>query len=327
MTPIPHVKVAAAVLMSEDRRRFMLACRPEGKVYAGYWEFPGGKIEAGESVRQALTRELREELGIEVIEASPWLCRDFEYPHAHVRIHFWRVTAWKGEIGVSAPIEHSAICWLNTTSPCTLAPLLPANLPILKALILPDRMAITYAEQNGAQAELERLGKALQQGLRLIQVRDRALSKAQRQGFARTLLEKAAAHRGMVILSEDGDGASSELARLIGAHGIHLTRHALANSKERPDFPWVGASCHNETELAQAWALELDYALLGPVLPTPSHPEHPGLGWEAFARLLEHTRLPVFALGGQSANTLKTAQNLGAHGIAGISGIGSPQTP
>jgi 8-oxo-dGTP diphosphatase len=323
MTSVPHVEVVAAVLMSADEQRFMLACRPEGKVYAGYWEFPGGKIEAGELARQALARELREELGIEVVEANPWLRRDFEYPHAHVRIQFWRVTAWRGEIGVSAPFEHSAICWLSVDGPCRLAPLLPANLPILKALALPTRMAITHAEQNGVRAELERLEKALRQGIRLIQIRDRKLPKASRHAFTRALLEQAAACQGMIVLSENGDGASSELARLTGAHGIHLTSRALAKSRERPNFPWVGASCHNEAELAQAWALELDYALLGPVLPTSSHPEHPGLGWTAFARLLESTPLPVFALGGQNADTLKTAQSLGAHGIAGISGVGS----
>ncbi|MDR3055334.1 MAG: Nudix family hydrolase [Zoogloeaceae bacterium] len=317
---IPDVEVVAAVLMSGDEQHFVLACRPEGKAYAGYWEFPGGKIEAGETPREALARELREELGIRVTEASPWLVRDFDYPHARVHIRFWRVTAWEGEIGVSAPLEHSAVCWLNTDGPCKLAPMLPANLPILKALALPTRMGITQASKNGVRAELERLEKALEQGLRCVQIREHDLPDAKRQGFVRSVMALATPKNAFVVLNEDGSGRASELARLIGAHGIHLTSKALTQSVKRPNYPWVGASCHDAAELAQASALELDYALLGPVLPTPSHPEHPGLGWEAFAGLLENARLPVFAIGGQDASTLKTAQSFGAHGVAGVRG-------
>lgn len=99
------VEVAAAVMLRGQGREFLLAQRPEGKVYAGYWEFPGGKVEPGETVRQALIRELQEELGITVSECSPWLTRQFTYPHATVRLNFWRVTAWSGEIGITAPLN------------------------------------------------------------------------------------------------------------------------------------------------------------------------------------------------------------------------------
>ena len=89
----PIVEVAAAVMLRDEGRSFLLAQRPPGKVYAGYWEFPGGKLEAGESVREALIRELHEELGITVTECAPWLTRQFTYPHATVRLNFWRATA------------------------------------------------------------------------------------------------------------------------------------------------------------------------------------------------------------------------------------------
>jgi 8-oxo-dGTP diphosphatase len=317
---IPHVEVVAAVLMSRDGQHFVLACRPEGKVYAGYWEFPGGKIEAGETPLQALTRELQEELGIHVTEANPWIVRDFDYPHAKVHIRFWRVTAWEGEIGVSAPLEHSAVCWLNTDGPCKLAPMLPANLSVLKALVLPTRMGITQAATHGIRAELERLERALRQGLRLIQIREHNLPKEKQQGFVRAVMELATPYNALVVLNEDGSGTSSELARLIGTHGVHLTSKALKQCEKRPNYPWVGASCHDAAELAQAATLGLDYALLGTVLPTPSHPEYPGMGWDAFAGLLEIVKLPVFAIGGQDANTLKTAQGFGAHGVAAVRG-------
>ncbi|MDR0673236.1 MAG: Nudix family hydrolase [Zoogloeaceae bacterium] len=314
------VEVAAAVLLREDPDRFLLARRPEGKVYAGYWEFPGGKIEAGETPLDALARELQEELGIRLETAHPWLCRDFVYPHAQVRLHFWRVTKWRGEIGGDAPIEHSAIHWQTMDAPCKRAPLLPANLPILKALSLPVRMTITQAETRGVPAELARLEEAQWQGLRLIQVRDRNLSPARRQEFLRAVLTMARAHGSLVLVNEQGDGASAEFARLSGAHGLHLTARALARTTTRPDFPWVGASCHNTAELARSARLQLDYALLGPVLPTPSHPAALTLGWRRFAQWIAQTPIPVFALGGQSAQTLDIAQTHGAHGIAGIRG-------
>ncbi|MDR0736222.1 MAG: Nudix family hydrolase [Zoogloeaceae bacterium] len=316
----PPVEVAAAVLLRDNPDRFLLACRPEGKVYAGYWEFPGGKIEAGETPLAALTRELQEEMGIALETASPWLCRDFVYPHARVRLHFWRVTKWQGETDGDMPIEHSAIHWQTMDAPCKLAPLLPANLPILKALRLPVRMCITQAQTRGIAAELARLENAQQQGLRLIQVRDRTLLPAQRQGFLRAVMATARAHGSWVLVNEDGDGASAELARLSGAHGVHLTARALARAAARADFPWVGASCHNAAELARAASLQLDYALLGPVLPTPSHPGMPALGWRRFAQRIARTPIPVFALGGQSAQTLGIAQTHGAHGVAGIRG-------
>ena len=113
------VEVAAAVMLRAEGREFLLAQRPEGKVYAGYWEFPGGKLETGETVRQALIRELQEELGITVTACSPWLTRVFTYPHATVRLNFWRVTAWEGEIGITAPLEHSAFDWLPIGQPAT----------------------------------------------------------------------------------------------------------------------------------------------------------------------------------------------------------------
>ena len=91
------VRVAAAVLLRADGA-VLLAQRPAGKAYAGYWEFPGGKFEPGETPRQALDRELREELGIVVRRASPWFIQEFVYPHAHVELNFFRVHAWNGEL-------------------------------------------------------------------------------------------------------------------------------------------------------------------------------------------------------------------------------------
>lgn len=119
------VDVAVGVLIDE-RGRFLLTSRPAGKVYAGWWEFPGGKLERGESVIAALTRELHEELGIDVAEARPWHVTRIDYAHARVRLHFCKVLAWRGELEMR---ERQAMAW--QTLPVTVAPVLPGTLPVL----------------------------------------------------------------------------------------------------------------------------------------------------------------------------------------------------
>ena len=305
------IEVAAAVILRADDSEFLLAQRPAGKVYAGYWEFPGGKVEAGETVRAALLRELREELGISVSACSPWLTRVFTYPHATVRLNFWRVTAWAGEIGISAPLEHDAVDWQKCGKSTSVTPILPANAPILKALALPATMAITMGESEGVERQLERLEEALDTGLRLIQVRDKGWPFAQRLWFAEAVRRISGQRGALVLINDDED-----IARRIGADGLHLSAAGLAACLQRPDFAWVGASCHGADELRRAAELGLDYALLGPVLPTPTHPAATGLGWAEFARLIAGTPLPVFALGGMRSGMLAVAQEHGAHGIA-----------
>ncbi|MGE5493216.1 MAG: Nudix family hydrolase [Actinomycetota bacterium] len=309
------VEVAAAVILRDNGEEFLLAQRPVGKVYAGYWEFPGGKVEPGETVRDALVRELQEELGITATAATPWLTRQFTYPHATVRLNFWRVTAWEGEIGITAPLEHSAVEWMRCDESATVTPILPANDPILKALSLPTIMAITNMEENGEDAELSRLEGAVGKGLRLFQIRDKGLPGAERAWFAQAAAEMVRNSGALVLVNDD-----PVLAHRIHASGVHLSAAASRYRQTRPDASevgnWVGASCHNEAELKHANDLGLDYALLGPVLPTLTHPGMEHLGWENFARLVAGSAIPVFALGGMTMDMLETAQAHGAHGIA-----------
>ena len=120
-----RIAVVAAVLQQADGR-FLLAQRPQGKVYAGYWEFPGGKVEPGESVAQALARELHEELGITVSVATPWKVEMVDYPHALVRLHVYKVTAWTGELQMK---EQQSAQWQFL--PVTVSPVLPGTVPVL----------------------------------------------------------------------------------------------------------------------------------------------------------------------------------------------------
>jgi 8-oxo-dGTP diphosphatase len=124
--PRKAVDVAVGVLI-DAAGRFLLTSRPPGKVYAGYWEFPGGKVEAGETVEQALKRELVEEIGIHIGPAQPWQVEVFDYPHALVRLHFCKVFAWSGEFEMR---EGQSMAW--QTLPVQVAPVLPGTLPVLR---------------------------------------------------------------------------------------------------------------------------------------------------------------------------------------------------
>ena len=120
------IDVAVGVLIDADGR-FLLTSRPAGKVYAGYWEFPGGKVEAGETIEQALQRELHEELGITIGAAHPWQQEIVDYPHALVRLHFCKVFDWQGDFEMR---EGQAMAWQSL--PVQVAPVLPGTLPVLR---------------------------------------------------------------------------------------------------------------------------------------------------------------------------------------------------
>jgi 8-oxo-dGTP diphosphatase len=291
------VEVAAAVIERPDGS-FLLAQRPAGKVYAGWWEFPGGKVEAGEPAARALARELREELGIEVRTAYPWLTRTHAYEHATVRLNFFRVVAWSGE---PHGRERQAFLWQQLGAP-TAEPMLPANAPVLAALALPLEYAITDAENRGGEAMLSRIRARLQDGLKMIQVRDRQLPE--REAFLRSVVRLAEPFGAKVLVN----GVS------------HLTSAQLMALDARPREELVAASCHTRAELEQAMRLALDFAVLGPVKPTASHPGEPTLGWEGFAALARGASLPVYAIGGMRHDDLPMARQHGAHGIAMITG-------
>jgi 8-oxo-dGTP diphosphatase len=305
-----RIAVVAAVLQQADGR-FLLAQRPQGKAYAGYWEFPGGKIEDGESPEAALSRELHEELGIEVAAAYPWLIREFDYPHADVRLHFFRVRGWRGEVHGR---ESQAFAWQRLEA-VDVAPLLPANGPIMRALGVPETYGITGFAAAEYPAALERIDRALSNGLRLIQVRGRGWPPGLFARYTAEVVALAHACGARVLVNAD-----IELARDSGADGVHLTAVQLQGITQRPDFPLVGASCHDSTELRRAAAAGADFAVLGPVLPTPTHPDALPLGWAGFRHLVADTRIPVLALGGMRPEHREQALASGAHGLAMLRG-------
>ena len=310
MTQTTITEVVAAVLTQPDGR-VLLAQRPPGKVYAGYWEFPGGKVEPGEALEAALARELHEELGIVVSHSCRWITRVFEYPHATVRLNFFRVFEWQG---VPHPHEGQVFSWQQPDA-VEVTPLLPANFPILKALSLPPLLGISHAESLGVDTFLARLDVALANGLRLIQLRDKSLAEDLRLELARATVRRAHSHGARVLVN-----GSPELTLAAGADGVHLDSAAAARLSARPDCNWVGVSCHDAAELAHAAAIEADFALLSPVLPTLTHPGADTLGWDRFSALAAASPIPVYGLGGLGRDDVALAQSHGAHGVALLRG-------
>jgi 8-oxo-dGTP diphosphatase len=302
------VEVAVAVIERADGA-FLLAQRPVGKVYAGWWEFPGGKVDEGEGAEAALARELHEELGMDVRRAFPWITRVFVYPHATVRLNFFRVVEWSGE---PHPKEEQSIRWQRFDAPMA-EPMLPANTPVLRSLELPLEYAITSAETLGAEQMLACLERRLASGLRMVQVRDKTL--AGRARFAQSVVALAHRHGAKVLLNGD-----EQAARNAGADGVHWSAARLAEAKERPQGLLCAASCHTATELGRAAALECDFAVLGPVRETSTHPGAATLAWDGFARIACGASLPVFAIGGLQACDLDQGRTHGAHGLAMIRG-------
>jgi 8-oxo-dGTP diphosphatase len=296
------IEVAAAVLQRPDGA-FLLAQRPQGKVYAGYWEFPGGKIEPGEPADKALARELHEELGIDIGPAYPWITRVFTYPHGTVRLNFFRVQEWKGE---PHPREDQAISWQQSAAAMA-APMLPANAPVLASLALPAEYAITNAAQYGIDDMLARLERRLRQGLKLLQVREPELDESRRKLFTERAIGLARRHGCKVLVK----------SAFPGAHGIHFTASQLMSLKQKPEG-MVAASCHTRGELNRAMELELDFAVLGPV-----KDKSPALGWDRFRELAAFSGIPIYAIGGLTRADLEDAWRAGAHGLAMIRGAWS----
>jgi 8-oxo-dGTP diphosphatase len=287
--------------------KVLLAQRLPGTPYPGFWEFPGGKLEPGESAHDALLRELEEELGIVVTRAAPWLTQRYDYPHAHVELEFFRVFEWRGE---PHGRDGQAIAWQQPAA-IAVTPLLPANASVLRALVLPAVYAISMAEDLGEPEFLARARAALETGLKLIQLREKSFAPGRLRALTEKLLAISARYGARVLLNGDAD-----TARELGCAGVHWSAARLLAARSRPDDMLCAASTHDAAELEQAATLGVDWVVLGPVRQTPTHPDARPLGWQRFAELAAGSPMPVYALGGLSAEDLDVAVAHGAHGVA-----------
>lgn len=307
--PLRSIHVVAGVI-ADARGRILLARREGGRDMAGLWEFPGGKREPGESSEAALVRELHEELGIEAEVGEAIIEVPQLYPDKRLRLEVRRIAGWRGS---PHGREGQALAWV---APDRLAsyPMPPADRPVVGALLHADRYLVTPEPGADDDAWLSALEQALAAGVARVQLRMRQVAPARWRGLAERAVALCRKTGADVLLN--GDVA---LARELGA-GVHLRGRQVHEAIVRPlpkEFP-VAASCHDAGELKSAQRIGCDFAVLGPLQETATHPGAETLGWESFAALRESVSLPIYAIGGLSPADIATARGQGAQGIAAI---------
>jgi 8-oxo-dGTP diphosphatase len=303
-----HVAVGALTNLIGD---VLITRRPEHVHQGGLWEFPGGKVELGETVERALTRELREELGVEVASMRPLIRVRHAYTDKTVLLDVWRIDSYWGE---PRGLEGQPLRWV---APHGLAEydFPAADAPIINALRLPTEYAITGEPENQPKIFLQHLENALARGIRLVQLRAKGLS----EDNLLTLYQKAQRLTklyGATLLLN----GSPDQARALDVDGLHLTAARLMALETRP-LPidrWVAASCHNSEELCQANRIGVDFAVVSPVRSTLSHPGVAPMGWQGLQALTEMAALPIYALGGMTLADMDQAWRHGSQGIAAV---------
>ncbi|MCV6590486.1 MAG: Nudix family hydrolase [Marinobacterium sp.] len=306
------IHVVAAVIQDKCGH-ILLAQRPVDKHQGGLWEFPGGKVEAGEPAVDALCRELDEELGITLRNAMPLIRIPHHYPDKSVLLDVYTVDAFEGE---PYGREGQPVRWI---APAELVDyeFPAANKPVVTAALLADRFAITPPGGGQSDADFVTAVLSALDKHSLTQLMFRAPELSDAQYFARARALQAALQGRNVTLVLNG---SLEQAQQLNVEALHLNSQHLHGLQNRAQFSgrWLGASCHNTEELAMAVEKGLDYVTLSPVQMTASHPGASVLGWDNFAVLIKDLPLPVYALGGMSEADLELARLAGAQGVAAI---------
>jgi len=315
------IHVAAAVIENNEGAIF-LAKRPDDKHQGGLWEFPGGKVEVGESAAEALKRELQEEVGIVITKAVPLISVPYHYPDKSVLLDVFHVTGFTGEAWGA---EGQLAAWVDKAD-LDSYDFPAANQPILNAVLLPDLVLITPPCKSIGEC-LAGIKRSVEQyGVSAVILRQPQLNDTDLANWFLTIQADAL----FKDIRCDGKGSplliinsSVELANQVGADGVHLNSHRLSEIDSRSTFAgrWLGGSCHDAQELAVAAEVGCDYVTLSPIQQTATHPNANLLGWEKAAALIGESGLPIYVLGGLSQLDVPQAKQLSAQGIAAISAL------
>lgn len=299
------LQVAVGVIKNPEGK-ILISLRAAGLHQGDLWEFPGGKIEAFETVEQALIRELKEELGLTVTAISPLITVKHRYPEFSVQLNVFLIEQFSG---IANSCIGQQIKWVAPDELKHYA-FPAANQPIITAARLP----CYYAILDDADVSLlwTNLHKILNQGVKLLQIRIKNLPAAAVAEFIEQAYPLCKQHQAVLLMNSAVDCS-------IKLDGIHLTSSHLMALTQRPEHDsWLAASCHNLKQLQHAQHLGVDFVVLAPVLATLTHPDAVSLGWAKFSALVAQVNLPVYALGGMTKSSLSDARHSGGQGIAAI---------
>lgn len=312
MTPVQEIHVAVGVVFRDGK--VLIARRPDHVHQGGLLEFPGGKVEADETVRQALVREIREETGLRINPdlLEPVIGVRHDYGDKRVFLDVWEASSAEGD---PEGREGQEIQWLDVQDLADVD-FPAANRSIIRALKLPRRYAITGSAGDPSAFPEQLRQRLLETRPPMCLFRAPELCDEAYERLAGWSLESCHASDSLLVLH----GAPSLLESLPQAAGLHLPWREARQYSARPipeDY-LLAVSCHDEEEIAHAEQLQADFITLGPVKPTSSHPGAPGIGWDRFDALAAGAAMPVYALGGLVPDDIHAARLAGAQGIAGI---------
>ncbi len=302
------IKAVVGVLRNNNQQ-ILIAKRQAHQFMGGFWELPGGKIEPQESNEEAIIRELKEELGINVINLSLHQTVSYKYKDRIVDLSIYNITNYED---IPVGIEGQEISWSNVES-LNNYKLLPTMKTFINSITLPNKYWITPSSNHQSKKWLEKFEQKLTSGITLIQLRSKIELDVT---FIVELHDKCKQNNVKLLLNTPNKTFDEGYC-----DGWHLTTDEMLklNSKPCADDKLIAASTHNLKEALNAQEMGADFVVISPVQATQTHPDTIPLGWEAAKKVVDKLNIPVYFLGGMGLEDLDKTLKLGAQGIAGVS--------